>query len=254
MRDDQSGASAEEAVEGVANLQLGLGVDTGGGFVQDEEARIVCQSASETDELALADGERRATLVDGSANAFWEGFDEIGETDSTDRLLHGRAVDAGSAESDVRFNGAGEEKRILEDDAEEAAQVLEIDFADVDAIEKNLSTLDIVKPEQKRDQRGLAGAGMADDGQRLAGLDAERDVTQDPVVFSGIGNGAVAEPDIAEFDFAAGIFEADGIDGRADGGGLVEQFEDALGRGHGGLQDVEFFAEVLDGSEKARGK
>src|ERR1700736_368933 len=41
VRDHESGAAAEEAVEGVANLQLGLRVHAGGGFVEDEEAWIV---------------------------------------------------------------------------------------------------------------------------------------------------------------------------------------------------------------------
>ena len=35
-----------------------------------------------------------------------------------------------------------------------------------------------------------------------------------------------------------------------DGDGLVEQVENAFGGGHGGLQDVEFFAEVLNGAEE----
>ena len=33
--------------------------------------------------------------------------------------------------------------------------------------------------------------------------------------------------------------------------GSSSKAEDALGSGHGGLQDVEFFAEVLNGPEKA---
>jgi hypothetical protein len=49
MRDDERGSAAEQAVEGVADLQLSLGIDAGGGFVQDEEARIVREGASETD-------------------------------------------------------------------------------------------------------------------------------------------------------------------------------------------------------------
>src|ERR1700752_2669548 len=64
MRDHQRGAATEQAVKGVADLQLGLGVDAGGGFVQDQKARIVCQRASKIDELPLTDRERRAALVD----------------------------------------------------------------------------------------------------------------------------------------------------------------------------------------------
>ena len=37
----QSGAPAEQTVEGIADLQLGLRVDAGGGLVEDQKARIV---------------------------------------------------------------------------------------------------------------------------------------------------------------------------------------------------------------------
>jgi len=47
---------------------------------------------------------------------------------------------------------------------------------------------------------------LADDGEGLAGLDAERDVAENPIIFAGIRDGAIAEPNIAEFDFAARIF------------------------------------------------
>src|SRR6266852_8197215 len=253
VRDDERGAAAEEAVEGVADLRFGLGVDAGGGFIQDEKARIVRESAGEINELALTDGERGAAFVDAGADAFRERFDEIGEADFADGSFDGVAVDAGGAEADVGFDGAGEEKGILEDDAELAAQVLEIDFADVDAVEQDLAALNVVEAEKERDERGLAGAGVADDGESLAGLDAERDVAEDPIVFAGIGNGAIAEPDVAKFDFAARIFEVNGVGRRRNVGGLIEELEDALGGGHGGLQDVEFFAEVLDGAEEASG-
>src|SRR5947209_1320615 len=55
MRDHQRGAAAEQAVQGVANLELGSGVNAGGSFVQDEEARIVGEGAREIKQLTLAD-------------------------------------------------------------------------------------------------------------------------------------------------------------------------------------------------------
>src|SRR4029077_10328468 len=102
----------------------------------------------------------------------------------------------------------GEEEGVLKNDAEQAAEVLQIDFADVDAVEEDLAALNVVEAWEERDESGLSGASVADDGEGLAGLDAEGDITEDPIVFAGIGNGAIAEPNIAEFDFAAGIFEA----------------------------------------------
>jgi len=88
-----------------------------------------------------------------------------------------------------------------------------------------LAALDIVEAEEERDERGLACASVADDSEGLARFDAERDVAENPIVFAGIGNGAVAEPDIAKFDFAAGVFEANGVGRRRDVGGLIEQLE-----------------------------
>lgn len=160
----------------------------------------------------------------------------------------------GGTEADVGLDGAGEQEGVLKDNAEQAAEVLKIDFADVNAVEKNLAALDVIKAQEKGDQRGFTGAGVADDGKSLAGLDAERDIAEDPVVFARIGNGAITEPNVAKFDFAAGIRKANRIGWRANRGRLVEQFENALGSGHGGLQDVEFFAEILDGAEEARGE
>ena len=65
-----------------------------------------------------------------------------------------------------------------------------------------------------------------------------------------VGEGLVGEPDVAELD-AAGAVAGDGVRGRDDLGLGVEQLEDALAGGHGGLQDVVLLAEVLNGAEEA---
>ena len=56
MRDHDGRAAFHQARQRLANAQLGFGVDARGGFVQDQEARIVGQRAGETDELLLAGG------------------------------------------------------------------------------------------------------------------------------------------------------------------------------------------------------
>src|ERR1700720_1774180 len=205
MRDDQGGAAAQQAVEGFADLDFGFGVHAGGGFVEDEEARIVGQGAGEVDELALAYRERGAAFADGGGDAFGERAYEVGQADFFAGLFHHFAVDAGGAETNVCFDGAAEEERILEDDAEHATQVLDIDFADVDAVEKDLATLHVVETQEQGDQRGLAGAGVTDDGDGLAWGHAEGDVAEDPVFFGGWGLVGIAEPDVAKFDVAARI-------------------------------------------------
>ena len=78
-----------------------------------------------------------------------------------------------------------------------------VELADVDAVEQNLAALDFVEAQQELNRGGLAGAGVADDGDGLAGLDVEGDVAQDPVFVLGIGAAVIGEPDVAKFDFAA---------------------------------------------------
>ena len=48
---------------------------------------------------------------------------------------------------------------------------MDLELADVDAVEQDPPFLDVVEAQQKLDQGGLAGAGVADDGQELTGAD-----------------------------------------------------------------------------------
>src|SRR5260370_18759820 len=62
VRDDQRRAPGEQAIQSFANEELGLGVHPRSGFVQNKEARIVCQGPGKIHELALPDGKRRAPI------------------------------------------------------------------------------------------------------------------------------------------------------------------------------------------------
>ncbi len=114
---------------------------------------------------------------------------------------------------------------------------------------------------------------MAHDGGGLVGLDGEGDAAQDPLDREGFEVGGrglrdggevfgrealIGEPDVAELDAAlpAGVLCSGlgaGVDAvwRNDFGLGVQELEDAFARGHGGLQDVVLFAQVLDGTEEA---
>ena len=62
--------------------------------------------------------------------------------------------------------------------------------------------------------------------------------------------GLVGEPDVAELDGAGVVCRRLGWAGETMVGLGVEQLEDALAGGHGGLQDVVLLAEVLMGRKK----
>src|SRR2546430_1244632 len=234
MGDYQRRAPGEQAAQRFADLQLGLGVHTGGGFVENQKARIMGQGASEIDELALADGKRGASLIDGGGGSVGKRTNELAEADFLESAVDGGVLDALGAEADIGLNRSGEEKRILEHDAELAAKVLQLDGSNVLAVEKNLTALNVVEAEKQRNERGLAGTGVADDGEGLARCDAKREVAQNPVFVCRLGNIAVAEPDIAKFDFAARADQRHGMGIRLDRYRLLHGRGDAPRRGHGG--------------------
>src|SRR5450755_4307799 len=121
-----------------------------------------------------------------------------------------------------------------------------MEVVDVDAANSNGSALNVVEAEQQVCQGGLAGSGVSDHGDGLAGGNAETDIAQNPVLAD------VREPDVVELD-GDGSWRKGLRAGRRDDAGLgVEQFENTLGGGHGSLEDIVFFAEVLDGPEEAQ--
>ena len=85
-----------------------------------------------------------------------------------------------------------------------------IEVLNVDVVDGDGAALDVVEAADEVDDGAFAGAGGADDGEGLAGFDAEGEVFDDPVfVFVG-------KPDVFEFD---GAVEFGGDDG---GGGVLD--------------------------------
>ena len=80
------------------------------------------------------------------------------------------------AVADVRGDGSVEQENVLLDDAEQAAIALNLNLAQVAAVQENASRRRIVEPSDQVAERRLAGAAGADQGDRLTGLDIERSI------------------------------------------------------------------------------
>ena len=102
-------------------------------------------------------------------------------------------LNALGAQPDVAADRAAEQERILQHDAEAAAQIGEVHLFHVDAIDADCAFLHVVKAQQQRDQRGLARAGVADHGDGFPGLDGEGDIAQHPVGIVALRPNAIAE-------------------------------------------------------------
>ena len=137
--------------------------------------------------------------------------DEAVGVDGGDGALDVAARQRRPAQADVVGDAAREEIHVLQHQAADAAQLGEVELADVDAVDEDAPALDVVEAQQQADDRGLAGAGRADDADPLPGRHLERDVAQHPVEsrhrLGGIGRrrgvDAVGEPDVLEHDVAA---------------------------------------------------
>ena len=85
---------------------------------------------------------------------------------------------AGPAVADVLGNGAGKEHRLLQHDADLRAQVAQVDFADVDPVDRNGPVIDVVEAGDEVDGRGLADPRLAHETDHLARLDVQVKVFQ----------------------------------------------------------------------------
>ena len=84
----------------------------------------------------------------------------------------------GMAEGDVRRHRVAEQKALLKHDADVPPQVVEIEFANVDAVDRNRAAVDVVKPRDQAQQRALAGARFADDAQALRRRERRNDTSR----------------------------------------------------------------------------
>ncbi len=85
------------------------------------------------------------------------------------------------SQADVAADRAGEQKWILQNHAEAAAEIGEVHVFDIDAVDPHCAFLHIIEAQEQGDDRGLARAGVADDGDGLPGFDGEGDIAENPV-------------------------------------------------------------------------
>src|SRR5207302_10066947 len=99
----------------------------------------------------------------------------------------------------------------------------------IDAVDRDASGVDVVEPCEQRSDRALPGSSAADERERRAGLEVERQSVQHRPP------GLIAEADVLEADVAA---QGCGPRARAldDGGAGAEHLDDAPCGGGGLLQ------------------
>ena len=219
VRDDQRGAAPHDLPQRGVDLGLQARVDGRGRVVEQQQPGIGDQRPGQRHPLPLAAGESKALLADHGVVALGQPGDELvrlGRLGRGDDLLVGRVR---PAVGDVGPDRVGEQEAVLHDQADRGAQRVAGHVGDVVPADADRAGLRVVEAGQQQGQGGLARAGRADHGDRLARLDAERKAAQ-----HRLGR-HVAEPDVVEAEAGRVRRELDRVRLVADGGPRVDDVE-----------------------------
>src|SRR5262249_52375994 len=146
------------------------------------------------DPLTLSTREEHSSLPENGAVPVGELLDEAVRVRVPGRLLHLVLGSVETAVADVFRDGAGEQQRLLVDEADLAPEGLEREVADVDAVEQHTAAPDVVEAGDQGDERRLACPCGADDADARTGTRLECDVDE------RVHPPAVAEADVIERD------------------------------------------------------
>src|SRR5690606_13559205 len=154
------------------------------------------------------------------------------------RPLNAVAADGFVAEPDVVADSSAKKENILQHDREIRTEVVQVPIAYIDAVQKYMAFLDIVKAHQQIRDGSFTRTGVAYERDAFAFFDGERNVLHHPIfVFVG-------EPDIAKFDAAFGFAAAFRVFGRRYFDIAVKQNKNAVRCDDRRLQNVEFIRKI----------
>ena len=196
VSDDECCASVHQPVHAALYKFLGTGVNGTGRFIENQYRGIGQGGSGNGEQLALSLGQSTAVTRQHRVIAVLQMPDEVVcvcQSGSPDHFLMGSVR---LSVLDVLFNGSGEQVRVLQYQAEGAAQVILLDELYVDSVIGDLTVLDIIEAGNQVDHRCLAGTGSADEGQLLSRFSIEINVIQ-YLFLRYIGEIDIVEPYIA---------------------------------------------------------
>ncbi|KAJ0160181.1 hypothetical protein CTA2_8415 [Colletotrichum tanaceti] len=274
---DDGAVLGRRLLDGALDALLAGRVERRGGLVQHEDLGVADQGPGEGDALALAAADERPAGAGRGAVAVVQPVDEGGGVgllgrvpDEVDNLpdlgpvvVHRRqrvlapggelgqlaAAEVGlqalvlglgrvdEAEGDVLEDGPVQQRGLLLDEADEAAEAADVEGAQVVAVEEDLPLVRVLETGEQGGDGGLAAAREADDGRVLAGGELEVDVAQDGLA----GPRRVLKGDVAELE-ALGVVQGQDlalVRGAVDLRGRLYVFPQTLVGGRGASEKGE---------------
>ncbi len=190
---------------------LGLGVQGAGRLVEHEHARVAQQGPGDGDPLLLTAGETVPAGADHRVVPVGQPGDQVVDLRGLGRVLDLGVGRVGPGVAQVLPDRGVQQVGLLADHAHDGGEVGELHVADVDAVDAHRAAGGVVEPGYQRGEGGLAGPGLADQGQRGAGRDIQVDAGQGGPVRAGIGEADAVEPDMAGYHLRDDLDRVDGV-------------------------------------------
>ena len=242
MRHDQDRAAPLEVGNGLADGLFAPGVEGARRFVHKEDARFGQEGTGDRQTLALPAGEPLALFADNRVESIGQRVHELRGVRGTQCGTHPCIVGVRVAVADVVPHRAGEEHRVLRHEGDLAAQRIEGETPGIHPGHRHGTLRGVVEALDQIEERTLAGAGRADQGDGLPWVQVEFDVGE----YGHVRTGRIAEGHAAEGD-RAGSLERQRAGGFGEGGRGVQQFHEPFGGTRGPLEFRPHLADGADG-------
>ena len=166
LRHDEHRRMIIESANGKAQIQIRRLVERGRAVVQHENLRLAHQCARNRQPLALTAGKVSAVLLDHCVQTALRLYDVV-RLRHGNRLVQFRVRRVGLAPAKVVANRAVEQNRLLHHEADLASQRRLVLIAHIHAVDIDRARRRVIESRNQPDDAALAGAGAADDADRL---------------------------------------------------------------------------------------
>ena len=187
---------ASDVIELAVDFGFGNGIEGGGGFVENDEGRILIKSAGKSDLLGFAAGDVDTfgvvILIEIGIQLVGKSVKTVSKAGFDEAIGHQIGIII-TSRCYILTQLQCEQAEVLKDHREDHHIVEVVIFADVNTVQEDNSLGGIVEAAQKLDEGGLTRAVHAHHGQSTANLEFHIDMTEGILLASRIFEGHVAE-------------------------------------------------------------
>ena len=168
MGDVKGGVPARELAKITLNLALGMTVQGGGRFVEQQDTGIFQHGARDRHPLALATGQLKSTLSHHRLVPIWQAHDELVDVGQPCSFLDFGRARGGTSVADVVVQSVIKQHRVLRDDADGGAKSCLGDISNVLTIDRDAAFINLIKSIEKPTHRRFPGPGLTDKGDAFS--------------------------------------------------------------------------------------